>query len=82
MLGFFSLFLWNVIQNIEKRKKKGHGNICSRYEKVVLYVQEVVTQPKILNGTILSNKIHVTKAILLCKRLIFNLNYKNKKKSV
>ena len=27
---------------------------------MVLYVQEVVTQPKILNRTILSNIIHVT----------------------
>ena len=26
----------------------------------ILYVQEVVTQPKILNQTILSNLIHVT----------------------
>ena len=26
----------------------------------ILYVQEVVTQPKILNRTILSNRIHVT----------------------
>ena len=27
---------------------------------VLLYVQEVVTQPEILNRTILSNRVHVT----------------------
>ena len=43
----------------------------------LLYVQEVVTQPKILNRTILSKWIQVTKIILLCKRIIFNLKYCN-----
>ena len=38
----------------------------------ILYVQKVVTQPKILNQTILSNLIHVT-----FKRIIFNLKYRN-----
>ena len=31
----------------------------------VLYVQEVVTRPKILNRTILSNRVHLTTTSLL-----------------
>jgi len=42
----------------------------------VLYVQEVVTRPKILNRTILCNWIHVAENILLCKRIIFKLKYR------
>ena len=38
--------------------KKGHFSQLN--SKHVLYVQEVVTQPKILNRTILTNPIHVT----------------------
>ena len=38
-----------------------NGLTCiNNIRKYILYVQEVVTQPKILNQTILSNLIHVT----------------------
>ena len=33
---------------------------CRKGMYIVLYVQEVVTRPKILNRTILSNRAHVT----------------------
>ena len=33
---------------------------CRKGMYIVLYVQEVVTRPKIVNRTILSNRIHVT----------------------
>ena len=38
----------------------GPQTACIPGSYSVLYVQEVVTQPKILNRTILSNIIHVT----------------------
>ena len=45
---------------------------------IVLYVQEVVTRPKILNRIILSAiEFMWPKIILLCKRIIFNLKYCN-----
>ena len=37
-----------------------HTNLNANIQTNVLYVQEVVTQPRILNRTILSNLIHVT----------------------
>ena len=44
--------------------------IETQKKKHILYVQEVVTRPKILNRSILSNWIIWTKIILLCKRII------------
>ena len=34
--------------------------VCKRKYFIILYVQEVVTQPEILNRTILNNLVHVT----------------------
>ena len=54
-----------ILIKIKKQSRTNVYVICPlvktflRSEAPLLYVQEVVTQPKILNRTILSNLIHV-----------------------
>ena len=47
--------MYKVGRKKEERKEGRYIYVAS-----VLYVQEVVTQPKILNRTILYNLVHVT----------------------
>ena len=62
-LFFFSKFgLEKIAEKLHQMSTMlDHGQLLSSADHgEVLYVQEVVTQPKTLNRTILSNLVHVT----------------------
>ena len=65
LIGSTSFFILGVQDSISFNHRPNQRNlmrICLVYPRCrLLYVQEVVTQPKILNRTILYNLVYVTK---------------------
>ena len=71
-----SFFIKSIERAIEELSSTPNTQSSNLYI-YILYVQEVVTQPKILNQTIYPILFMWPKIILLCKQIIFNLKYRN-----